>query len=207
MPGAASDDRLASALARFDALNDEDPRRERDPVSGQEVGFEVLYGRRMSRRLAEFALDASEALRLAVRAQHIARWRIPRDRHPEGRAGYKRWRSELARMHADVAGGILREVGYDEPTIERVRELLLKRGLRHDDETQILEDVACLVFLEHYFADFARKHERAKLVDIVQKTWKKMTPRGHEAAGALAAHLSDELRSIVNDALAAAGGE
>lgn len=206
MAGGASD-RLATALARFDALNDEDPRRERDPISGEEIGYEVLYGRRMSRRLAEFAPDASETLRLAVRAQHIARWRMPRDRHPEGRAGYKRWRSELARMHADVAGAILHEVGYDDPTIGRVSDLLLKRGLRQDAEVQTLEDVACLVFLEHYFADFARKHDRAKLVDIVQKTWKKMSPRGHQAAGALAAQLSDELRSIVNDALAAASGE
>ena len=195
-------DRLATALARFDAVNTEDPRRERDPASGEEIGFEELYARRMSERLAALDPDAGETLRLAARAQHIARWRIPRDRYPEGRTGYKRWRSELARAHAELAGGILGEVGYPREVTERVRDLLLKKGLRSDAEVQTLEDVACLVFLEHYFADFARKHERAKLVDIARKTWNKMSPRGQAAAAELARRLPDELRSIVDDALA-----
>jgi hypothetical protein len=200
-----SADRLATALARFDALNAEDPRRERDPVTGDEIGTEVLYARRMTERLEQLAPDASEMLRLAVRAQHIARWRIPRDRYPDGRVGYKRWRSELARAHAEVAGAILGEIGYPPDAIRRVRELLLKQGLRRDPEVQTLEDVACLVFLEHYFAGFARKHERAKLVDIARKTWKKMSPRGQEAAVELAARLPAELRSIVDDALTVEG--
>jgi len=197
-----SSDRLATALARFDALNAEDPRRERDPVSGEEIAFEVLYARRMTERLEQLAPDAPEVLRLAVRAQHIARWRIPRESYPDGRVGYKRWRSQLARAHADVAAGILGEVGYEADAIRRVRELLLKQGLRRDPEVQTLEDVACVVFLEHYFADFARKHERAKVVDIARKTWKKMSPRGQGAAAALAGGLPVELRSILDDALA-----
>ncbi len=200
-----SADRLADALARIDALNAEDPRRERDPDTGDEIGTEVLYARRMTERLEQLAPDAPEVLRLAVRAQHIERWRIPRDRYPEGRAGYKRWRSELARVHADVAAAILGEVGYGPDDIRRVRELLLKQGLRRDAEVQTLEDVACLVFLEHYFADFARKHERDKLVDIARKTWKKMSPRGQQAAGELAGRLPPELRSILDDALALQG--
>ena len=197
-------ERLATALARFDAVNADDPRRVSDPASGEAIGFELLYGRRMSERLAKLAPDASEVLRLAVRAQHIARWRIARDRYPEGRAGYKRWRSELARAHAELAGGILGEVGYPAETIARVRDLLQKKQLSRDPEVQVLEDVACLVFLEHYFAEFAGKHERAKLIDIVQKTWKKMSERGHQAAAELADRLPDQLRSILDEALAPA---
>jgi hypothetical protein len=192
-------DRFAAAIARFDAVNGEDPRRVADPAGGT-VAFELLYARRMSERLALLDPDAPEALRLAVRAQHIARWRIPRESYPDGRTGYKRWRSELARAHAELAGGILIEVGYPPAEVARVRDLLQKKGLRTDPDAQALEDVACLVFLEHYFADFAGKHGRDRLVDIVRKTWKKMSERGHAAAAALA--LPGELASIVNDALA-----
>ncbi|HWM86597.1 MAG TPA: DUF4202 domain-containing protein, partial [Kofleriaceae bacterium] len=143
--------RLAEALARLDAINAGDPRRERDPVSGEEIAVELLYAQRMSQRLEQLAPDAPEVLRLAARAQHVARWRIPRDSYPEGRTGYKQWRSELARAHADLAAKVMAEVGYDAAPIQRVRDLLTKKGLRTDPEVQTLEDVACLVFLEHYF--------------------------------------------------------
>jgi hypothetical protein len=198
-----ADDRLEAALARFDAVNAEDPRRVRDPATGEEVAFELLYARRMSERLAGLDPGAPDTLRLAVRAQHIARWRIPRGAYPDGRTGYKRWRSELARAHAELAGGILAEIGYGPGEVTRVRDLLLKKGLRHDPEVQALEDVACLVFLEHYLADFAVKHERAKLIDIVQKTWRKMSDRGHQAALAVAGQLPAELRGLLEEALAA----
>jgi len=182
-----------TAIARFDALNAEDPRRD----GGEPT--ELLYARRMTAWLERLSPDASEELRLAVRAQHLGRWRLPRDRFPEGRAGYKRWRSECARMHADLAAGILAEVGYDGRLIDRVRDLLSKKRLADDPEVQTLEDVACLVFLEHTFADFARKQERDKLVDIVRKTWAKMSGRGRAAAAALA--LPPDLAAIVADAL------
>lgn len=201
---AADADRLREALARFDAVNAADPRHARDPATGEEVAFELLYARRMSERLARLVPDASAPLRLAVRAQHIARWRIPRESYPEGRTGYKRWRSELARAHAELAGGILAEVGYGPTLVARVRDLLQKKGLRHDAEVQALEDVACLVFLEHYLADFAAKHDRAKLIDIVQKTWRKMSDRGHAEALAVAGQLPAELRALLEEALASA---
>lgn len=186
--------RLDDAIARFDAVNAEDPRREGGEPS------ELVYARRMSAWLERLAPDASEELRLAVRAQHIARWRLPRDRFPEGRAGYKRWRSGCARMHADIAGGILEEVGYDEAAVARVRALITKQRLAQDPEVQTLEDVACLVFLEHSFAGFAQKHEREKLVEIVRKTWGKMSERGRAAAAGLG--LSPELAAVVAEALA-----
>jgi hypothetical protein len=185
--------RLDAAIARFDEVNADDPRRDDDQPA------ELAYGRRMTAWLERLAPDAPDELRLAVRAQHIARWRLPRDRFPDGRAGYKRWRSECARMHADIAAGILADVGYDALVIDRVRALLSKKRLADDPEVQTLEDVACLVFLEHTFADFARKHDRDKLVDIVRKTWGKMSERGRAAAAALA--LPPDLAAIVADAV------
>jgi hypothetical protein len=143
---------------------------------------ELIYGQRMSVRLAGFAPDAPETVKLAARAQHIRRWEVPRDSYPEGRAGYLKWRTDLHKRHAEIAGEIMGEVGYDAGPIDRVQTLLRKRGLKTDPDVQLMEDVICLVFLEHYFHDFAPKHDEEKLIPIVQKTWKKMSDRAHEAA-------------------------
>ena len=190
-------ERLAEALARLDRINAADPRR--DPATGEPA--ELAYARRRSERLARLEPGASEALELAVRAQHIARWRLPREQFEAGRSGYKRWRSACARMHAEVAGEVLREVGYPPELVERVGALVRKQALGTDPEAQTLEDVACLVFLEHSLADFARKHARDRLVDIVRKTWRKMSPRGQAAALELAPALPEELRRVVEEAV------
>jgi hypothetical protein len=152
--------RFAAAIAQFDAANREDPNRER--FEGQEHPRELLYAQRMTRWLERLAPDASEALGLAARCQHLCRWQIPRSDYPMDRRGYLQWRSHLARFHAEKAGEILREVGYDEQTIIRVQCLVRKERLKLDPEAQLLEDVICLVFLESYFADFARKHDEER---------------------------------------------
>ena len=190
---------LERALRAFDEINRQDPRLE----DGEPT--ELRYARRMSFRLDALAPDASDVVVLAVRAQHIARWRIPRSDFPDGRAGYKRWRTTLGQMHADVAADAMAEVGCDAATIERVRALLTKSRLKHDPEVQLLEDVACLVFLEHYFVPFARKHgyPHDKVVDIVRKTWNKMSERGHAAALQLAPSLPADLLAAVQEAIAA----
>lgn len=193
-------DRLTAAFAAVDEDNARDPRRVATDAGEQPA--ELVYGRRMTAWLDRLAPDASDALRLAVRAQHIGRFRLPRETYPDGRVGYKQWRSELARRHAEDAAAIAARVGYPADVVERVRDLVLKKGLKVDAEAQLLEDVACLVFLEHYFAGFAIKHERAKLVEIVRKTWKKMSARGREAA--LGLPLGEAERAIVGEALAAA---
>jgi hypothetical protein len=172
--------RLDDALRRFDEANAEDPNTEM--VNGQPLPKELVYGQRMSVRLAGFAPDAPETVKLAARAQHIRRWEVPRDSYPEGRAGYLKWRTDLHKRHAEIAGEIMGEVGYDAGPIDRVQTLLRKRGLKTDPDVQLMEDVICLVFLEHYFHDFAPKHDEEKLIPIVQKTWKKMSDRAHEAA-------------------------
>lgn len=190
--------RYEQAIARFDAANAEDPNRE--AYEGAEHPKELLYGRRMTAWLERLFPDASEALRLAVRCQHIRRWEIPRSTYPMDRTGYREWRTTLARFHAETAGEVLRGVGYEEAVIGRVQSLVRKERLKLDAETQALEDAACLVFLESYFADFARQHDEEKLVDILRKTWRKMSPKGHEAALGLA--LSPDLRRVVERALA-----
>jgi len=192
-----TDERLDAAFARIDEANAQDPNLER--LDGQDFPKELLYGRRMSATLATFAPDADDAVKLAARAQHVQRWKIPRSDFPMDRKGYLAWRQKLYGMHAELAGEILREVGYDDATIARVGTLLRKKGLKTDPDVQLLEDVICLVFLEHYFADFSVKHDDDKVIDILRKTWAKMSPRGHEAA--LALPLGEE-RRLVERALA-----
>lgn len=186
------------AIARFDAANAEDPNQETD--RGEARPKELVYAQRMTAWLDKLEPAASEALRLAARCQHIRRWTIPRASYPMGREGYKQWRTALARFHAETAGAILKEVGYGEATIKRVQSLVRKERLKADPESQLLEDVVDLVFLEHYFADFAKKHDEEKLTGILRKTWEKMSKRGREAA--LALPLAPELRALVEKALA-----
>lgn len=189
--------RLQATLDAFDEANRDDPNTE--IIDSQPHPKELIYGRRMSQSLAQFAPQASEALQLAARAQHIKRWEIPRDRYPMDRPGYKKWRSQLGVYHGQVAGEIMAEQGYDHETIERVQSMLSKRNLKRDPEVQTLEDVICLVFLQHYLEDFAHKHPEPKLIDIIQKTWRKMSPEGHAAA--LKLELPPHLQTLVGKAL------
>jgi hypothetical protein len=192
-----SSNHFSDAIAQIDAANAADPSRE--VYQGREEPKELLYSRRMSDWLMRLAPDASEALRIAAHGQHICRWMIPRSGYPTDRTGYLGWRTDCKRMHAEKLGEILHGLGYDEPTIGRVQSLVRKEHLKSDPETQLLEDVVCLVFLENYFADFSHQHDEAKLIDIVRKTWKKMSPRGHDAA--LQLQLSPDCRRIVERAL------
>ena len=190
-------DRLQKAVERFDAANREDPNKER--FEGRAYPKALLYSQRMTEWLGRVASDASEALRLASRCQHICRWSIPRSDYPAGRIGYRKWRTTLAKFHAEKAEEILQEIGYDRQTIARVKSLVRKENLEADPETQQLEDVICLVFLESYFSDFARQHDENKLRTIIRKTWKKMSPRGRKLA--LSLPLSDIDRELIQSAL------
>jgi hypothetical protein len=153
----------------------------------------------MTQWLDKLEPAASEPLRLAARGQHLMRWKIPRDSFPKDRAGYLRWRTTLYDFHADRVAEVLREVGYDDAIIAQVRSLIRKENLKSDPAAQLLEDVICLVFLENYFAEFAKDHDEEKLIRILRKTWKKMSPRGHEAAMAL--QLGDRERELIAKAL------
>ncbi len=170
-------DRLAAVLAAIDAANAADPHHEAD---GRPV--ELVYGERMSAELARLAPDASEALRIAARGQHVERWKLPREDYPEGRTGYLAWRTEQARRHAARVDGMMAEAGYDPEERARVATLLRKEGIKRNPEMQMLEDVICFVFLRWYFADFAAKHPEEEILRIVTKTARKMSPEARERA-------------------------
>lgn len=172
-----SADRLRECLDRFDAANAEDPRGEADGTPK-----ELAYGRRMSAWLERLAPDASEEVRLAVRAQHIRRWEIPRDSYPKGRTAYLKWRRALGVHHADLAGSIMRDCGYASDTVRRVQAIIRKERFKTDPWAQQLEDVACLVFLDHYFEPFVDEQDPDAIIKILRRTWLKMSAVGQRAA-------------------------
>ena len=189
---------LEATLAAIDAANAQDPRRVEDGRA-----FESVYAERMSARLAALYPDASDLLKIAARAQHLRRWEIARDAYPEGRKGYNDWRRACRAHHAALAGEIMRAHGYDEAAIAHVGALIRKEQLKKDPESQALENVAAIVFLEHYFEDFLAKYAGYaddKIVDILGKTLCKMSPKGHGAA--LALPLPDRARALVGAAVA-----
>ena len=177
-------ERFAEVVAAIDAANARDPST--IEINGQRVAAELVYGQRMSETLARLTPEASEALRIAARGQHIERWTSPRRGYPEGRAGYLRWRKDLQSLHAARVGEIMTAAGYDAAAIGRVGALIRKERLKADAEAQMLEDVACLVFLAHYLDDFLRKTDPDKLAGILAKAWNKMSPIGRDAAQKLA---------------------
>lgn len=191
--------RFDDAIAAIDAVHTEDPTIE--TVGDRRAPAELLYAERMSARLALLAPDASEALRLAARAQHLARFRVPRSSQPDGRAGYLKWRTEQQRAHAALARELLARAGYDDATQARVQGLIAKKDLGRDPDAQHLEDCACLVFLEHYLEAFAANETEDDVVAILQKTWtRKMSETGR--AHALTLPLSPRARALVTRALA-----
>ena len=172
--------RFETAIALIDKANSKDINTYE--VAGMDYPKELLYSQRMSRKLLQFNPDASKALQIAARAQHICRWKIARNEYAMDRVGYLKWRETLKKMHADLTVDILVKVGYDVQFTDRVKAIILKKLIKKNEESQILEDTICLVFLDYYFEEFASKHDDEKVIDILKKTWVKMSDKGHEAA-------------------------
>ncbi len=181
--------RLETALNAIDALNQQDPHAREHPYAQQ---------------LTDWALrldpKASEPLRIAARGQHVQRWTIPRDRFPLTRAGYLKWRETLKNFHADTVAKVMHEAGYEPEIIERVRQIIHKRNLKTDADTQTLEDALCLVFLETQLADLRAKTPDEKMAEVIRKTWDKMSPRARQIA--LTLPLSEQDRAFVQQSLA-----
>lgn len=189
--------RFDTAITLLDEANAQDPNLV-EQAAGPRPG-ELVYAERMSETLALVYPQAGEELRLAARAQHLKRWTLPRADFPPDRKGYLAWRNAAKRMHADLAADLLSRAGCQSDQIDRVQALIRKEGIKRDAEAQALEDVACLVFLEHYFSAFAAKHDDEKLVGILRKTWAKMSETGHQAAMKLP--MDAHARSLVEQAL------
>ena len=192
-------ERYERVVAAIDDANVGDPNVV--TVGGEERPSELVYSERMTKRLMQFCPDASDELRIAARGQHVRRWTSNRSDYPEGRNGYLRWRADRKRFHAETLAGFMIAAGYHEDSVARVRAIVCKERLKQDPEVQALEDVVCLVFLEHYFAAFAADHPRDKIVDIVRKTWRKMSEKGHKAA--LQLDLPESAADLVTAALTA----
>jgi hypothetical protein len=175
--------RFKAAIARFDQENARDPNLE--SIGGGREPRELVYARWLTDWVLRLCPDASEELRLAARAQHLCRWLVPRDSYSATRAGYLQWREALKQFHAHKAAGILQEVGYADETIGRVEALIRKQLFPNDPESRVLEDALCLVFLEHQFAELAGKTPDDKMIGVLQKTWKKMTPAARSLALAM----------------------
>ncbi len=189
-------DRFNAVITAIDAVNAEDPRK--ITVDGTEQPFETVYADRMTETLADMYPDASELLRIASRAQHIRRWQIPRDTFPMNREGYQKWRLGMRQLHAELVGGIMEGQGYSEEDIAEVGMYLRKERLKRVADSQALENVVDVVFLNHYWDDFVEKfsdYSDDKLIDIVGKTLRKMSSHGHAAA--LALDLPPETTRIV----------
>ena len=190
--------RFDSVIAAVDRANNEDPRFEE--VGGQSVPAELLYARRMTARLALLYPDASETLKIAARAQHIRRWTIPRRDYPEGKAGYHAWRLACRAMHAETVGQIMAAHGYEQPALDQVGKLIRKEELKTDPDSQRLQNVVGVVFVEHYLDAFAGSHDDDRLVGILKKTARKMDAEGIAAIGAL--NLSPRLAGLLKQATA-----
>lgn len=191
-------DRFEQAIALIDAANAEDPNLDAGKPK------ELLYGQRMSEMLDRFDPNASEVVQLAVRAQHIKRWTVPRSSYPMTKEGYYAWRTGLYTFHAETAGELMRQAGYEAEMADRVMAAVGKRGLKVNPETQLLEDVADLVFIEYYMLGFASSkpdYDEEKWLGIVRKTWNKMSEAARQFALSGAVKLPEALLPLITKAV------
>lgn len=188
----------SQVIEQIDKLNNEDPVKiETDSGS---ISSEVLYSQRMTKELEAFKTDFSEELAIAVRAQHICRWQSKRTDYPAGKEGYLKWRFDLQKFHAEKVLTVLEQFDYNDVFKKNVSDIIQKKNLKKNPDTQTLEDVACLVFLKYYFTDFIAKFTEEKNIDIIQKTWRKMSEDGHSSA--LKISFPDDQAQLVQKALA-----
>ena len=190
------------AVALIDAANSEDPNKV--AADGKDWPKELLYSQRMSDMLQRFVPEADDAVKLAIRAQHVQRWKSPRTAYPMDRIGYLQWRKDLYKIQAETAAGLLQQAGYGEEVIGRVRESVAKKKIKENPDTQVLEDVTDLVFIEHYMQAFVDKHpeyDEDKWLDIVRKTWNKMSAEAQQFALAGNITLPEPLIPLIQKAV------
>lgn len=190
------------ALALIDAANREDPNQV--VADGRDWPKELLYSERMSDMLQRYNPDADEVMKLAIRAQHIERWKSPRNAYPMDRIGYLTWRKDLYKIQANTAAQLLHQAGYDEAEIERAKNSVAKKNIKGNPDTQLLEDVTDLVFLEHYMLDFVARHpdyDEEKWIGIIQKTWHKMSTEAHQFTLSGAVRLPASLAPLIQKAV------
>lgn len=171
---------IEQAHAKMNAINATDPQMI-ETTEGPRPR-ELVMAERLEVWVRRLQPHASVPLLLAARSQHLGRFRLPRSEYPEGRIAYLKWRKDQSKAHAALAREILQEVGFDQATIEAVVRINQKQGLKAGTDMQVMEDALCLSFLQHEYAEFSQKHDDAKVIDIVKKTWAKMSTEAHDLA-------------------------
>jgi hypothetical protein len=192
------------ARALIDAANSADPNQV--TADGRDWPKELLYSERMSDMLDRFRPEADDAMKLAIRAQHIERWKSPRNTYPMDRIGYLTWRKDLYKIQARRAAELMQQAGYDAVQVERASNAVAKKNIKGNPDTQLLEDVTDLVFLEYYMLEFVGKHpdySDEKWIEIIQKTWNKMSVAAHEFALSGKVKLPESLLPLITQAVTA----
>lgn len=190
------------ALELIDAANNEDTNIESS--DGKQWSKELLYSHRMTDMQQRYAPDADDAMKLAMRAQHIQRWKYPRDEYPMDRKGYHLWRTNLYTFHAETAAALLVKAGYDDEFINRLKLAVSKKSIKTNPDTRLLEDVSALVFIEHYMLAFVEKHpeyDEEKWLLIIKRTWNKMTGKAHDFALSGSIKLPESLIPLIQKAV------
>ncbi|MCP3689477.1 MAG: DUF4202 domain-containing protein [Gammaproteobacteria bacterium] len=191
-----------TALSLIDTANNADPNLV--TVDGEDRPKELLYAERMSDMLQRYNPSADDTMKLAIRAQHIERWKSPRSDYPMDRIGYLKWRKDLYKIQANAAAALLQQAGYNSAEVERVRNAVAKKNIKGNPDTQLLEDVTDLCFLEYYLLDFVNRHpeySEEKWIDIIQKTWDKMSGNAHSFVLAGEVKLPESLTVIIMKAV------
>ena len=200
-----NNEKFEKAIELYNVANSQDPNFEVE--NGKDIPKELLYSQRMLDMINRFKPDADDVAKLSVAAQHIERWKSPRSDYPMNRKGYHQWRTKLYKFHADTAAKLLEEVGYDDAVIERVKLAIGKKNLKNNADTQILEDIAALTFIEHYmmamYINFPQ-YDEEKWIDIIIRTWKKMSPEAQEFALSGNVKLPEDLVPVIQKAIAKA---
>jgi tRNAThr (cytosine32-N3)-methyltransferase len=190
-------DAYAKARELIDAAHSADPKSAADGKPA-----ELVYADRMEAWVVRVVSDPTPLLRLAARCQHLERWQVPRATFPEGKVGYLNWRRSLYAKQAARAAELLRQAGISSHEADEAAAWIAKSGLKSNPGTQALEDAACLVFLENEIEDFAAQHAEypaEKFVDIIKKTWRKMSPAAQQAA--LSLSLRPDIAGLVKAAV------
>jgi hypothetical protein len=172
--------KLTSTLAAIDLLHQDDPTKV--IVNGNEIANELLYAQQMTIWLNKLTENPSDFAQIAARSQHLCRWQLARSDFEMNRAGYFKWRIAQGKYHAEKAAKVMADHGYDQVSCETVYDIVRKKSIKSDPDTQLMEDAACLVFLEFQFEAFAEGHGDEKIIRIVQKTWEKMSETAHQLA-------------------------
>jgi hypothetical protein len=160
---------------------------------------EWLYIQRITERMEVYQPEASPELIIAANCQHLCRWEIGRKTFPEGRAGYYQWRNFLSEYQFQKAREIILKAGFDEEFADRVKAIVKKENIFTHAESQTLEDVVCLVFMEFYLDEFIRGKSELDMSTIIQKTWKKMSEKGHQEA--MKINYTDGTLAVIKQAL------